>query len=121
MSDKCLCHFIRCLLIRRHHHWPSREGFNCDQSTDFHMPASVQNSFLEQLQRHLRLMSWPFELGTNSTLGNHFISVLKHSRPPEESLYVCQCFGYSKMISSSQLFMGAQTCDRGFLPLLPVN
>ncbi|KAK3923559.1 Interleukin-1 receptor accessory protein-like 1-B [Frankliniella fusca] len=72
-------------------------------SADIHMPASVQNSFLEQLQWHLCLMSWPFEFGTNSTLGNHFISVLNHSRPPEESLY------------------GAQTCDRGFLPLLPVN
>ncbi|KAK3913069.1 hypothetical protein KUF71_022523 [Frankliniella fusca] len=134
MSDKCLCHFICCLLIQRHHHWPSREGFNCDQyvlksfftfwiyrSTDVHMPASVQNSFLEQLQWHLCLMSWPFELGTNSTLGNHFISVLEHSRPPEESLYVCQGFGHTKMISNSQLFMGARTCDRGFLPLLPVN
>ncbi|KAK3926019.1 6-deoxyerythronolide-B synthase EryA3, modules 5 and 6 [Frankliniella fusca] len=90
-------------------------------STDIHMPASVQNSFLEQLQWHLRLMSWPFELGTKSTLGNHFISVLEHSRPPEESLYVCQGFGHTKMISNSQLFMDAQTCDRGFLPLLPVN
>ncbi|KAK3925583.1 DNA-directed RNA polymerase subunit alpha [Frankliniella fusca] len=121
MSDKCLCHFICCLLIQRHHHWPSREGFNCDQSTDVHMPASVQNSFLEQLQWHLRLMSWPFELGTNSTLGNHFISVLEHSRPPEESLYVRQGFGHTKMISNSQLFMGVRTCDRGFLPLLPAS
>ncbi|KAK3923612.1 Dual oxidase 1 [Frankliniella fusca] len=41
--------------------------------------------------------------------------------PPEESLYVCQRFGYTKMIFNSQLFMDAQTCDRGFLPLLPVN
>ncbi|KAK3933227.1 Sodium-dependent serotonin transporter [Frankliniella fusca] len=60
------------------------------RSTDVHMPAPVQNSFLEQLQWHLCLTSWPFELGTNSTLGNYFISVLEHSRPPEESLYVCQ-------------------------------
>ncbi|KAK3923464.1 Cobalt-precorrin-5B C(1)-methyltransferase [Frankliniella fusca] len=100
----------------------SRDSFHSSgivqRSTDIHMPASVQNSFLEQLQWHLCLMSWPFELGTNSTLGNYLIGVLKHSRPPEEPLYVCQGFGHTKMISNSQLFMDAQTCDRGFLPLL---